>query len=88
MHPFCAVVSEVALAVLLLVGAGLLFKSFERLSQVSPGFFTDHILVARNVRSPSTYPKSSVRLEFFDNLFEQVSGLPGVRSIGGVRSFQ
>lgn len=78
------VVSEVALAVLLLVGAGLLFKSFERLSQVSPGFSTDHILIARIVRSPNTYPQSNVRLGFFDDLFEQVSGLPGVRSVGGV----
>lgn len=78
------VVSEVALAVLLLVGAGLLFKSFERLSQVSPGFNTDHILVGRIVRSPATYHDPNVRLGFYDQLFEQVSALPGVRSVGGV----
>jgi predicted permease len=78
------VVSEVGLAVLLLVGAGLLFKSFERLSQVSPGFSTDHILVARVIRSPATYRDPNVRLSFFDNLFEQASGLPGVRAVGGV----
>ena len=78
------VVSEVALAVLLLVGAGLLFKSFERLSQVSPGFATDHILVANVVRSPTTYSDPNVRLSFFDNLFEQVSALPGVRAAGGI----
>lgn len=78
------VVSEVALAVLLLVGAGLLFKSFERLSQVSPGFSTDHILVGRIVRSPVTYHDPNVRLGFYDQLFEQISGLPGVRAVGGV----
>ena len=78
------VVSEVALAMLLLVGAGLLLKSFERLSQVSPGFSTDHILVANLVRSPETYRDPNVRLGFYDNLFEQVSGLPGVRAVGGV----
>lgn len=77
------VVSEIALAVLLLVGAGLLFKSFERLSRVSPGFSTDHILIARVVRSPNTYPDANIRLSFFDNLFEQVAGLPGVRAVGG-----
>jgi putative ABC transport system permease protein len=78
------VVSEIALAMLLLVGAGLLFKSFERLSQVSPGFYTDHILIAEVVRSPTAYPDPNVRLGFFDRLFEQISALPGVRSVGGV----
>ena len=78
------VVSEVALAVLLLVGAGLLFKSFERLSQVSPGFNADHILVGSIVRSPTTYRDPNVRLGFYDQLLEQVSALPGVRATGGV----
>lgn len=78
------VVSEVALSVLLLIGAGLLFKSFERLSQVSPGFNIDHILVGSIVRSPTTYRDANVRLGFFDQLFEQVSALPGVRVVGGV----
>jgi len=78
------VVSEIALAMLLLVGAGLLFKSFERLSNVSPGFSTDHILVANIVRSPTAYTDRNVRLGFFDRLFEQVGALPGVRSVGAV----
>ena len=78
------VVSEIALAMLLLVGAGLLFKSFARLSQVSPGFSTDHILIANIVRSPTAYSDRNVRLNFFDRFFEQVSALPGVRSVGAV----
>ena len=78
------VISEIALAMLLLVGAGLLFKSFERLSNVSPGFSTDHLLVADIVRSPVAYRDPNVRLSFFDRLFEQVAALPGVRSVGGV----
>ncbi|HEY1938761.1 MAG TPA: ABC transporter permease [Candidatus Angelobacter sp.] len=78
------VVSEIALAMLLLVGAGLLFKSFERLSNVSPGFSTDHILIANIVRSPTAYSDRNVRLGFFDRLFEQVAALPGVRSVGAV----
>jgi putative ABC transport system permease protein len=69
---------------LLLVGAGLLFKSFERLSSVSPGFSTDHILIANIVRSPTAYSDRNVRLGFFDRLFEQVATLPGVRSVGAV----
>jgi len=78
------VVSEIALAMLLLVGAGLLFKSFERLSSVSPGFATDHLLVADLTRSPVAYRDPNVRLSFFDRLFDQVAALPGVRSDGGV----
>ncbi|HET8891681.1 MAG TPA: ABC transporter permease [Candidatus Angelobacter sp.] len=78
------VVSEIALAMLLLVGAGLLFKSFARLSQVSPGFATDHILIANIVRSPAAYSDRNVRLSFFDRLFEQAAALPGVRSVGAV----
>lgn len=78
------VVSEIALAMVLLAGAGLLLRSFERLSQVSPGFSADHILIADIVRSPSAYRDPNVRLGFFDRLFEQVSAFPGVRSVGGV----
>jgi len=77
------VVSEIALAMLLLVGAGLLFKSFERLSQVSPGFSANHILVANIVRSP-TYSDPNVRLSFFDRLLDQISVLPGVRAAGAI----
>ncbi|HKW62315.1 MAG TPA: ABC transporter permease [Candidatus Acidoferrum sp.] len=78
------VVSEIALAMVLLAGAGLLLRSFERLSRVSPGFSADHILLADIVRSPSAYRDPNVRLSFFDRLFEQASTLPGVRSAGGV----
>jgi putative ABC transport system permease protein len=78
------VVCEIALAVVLLVGAGLLFKSFERLSQVSPGFSTDHVLVGSVVRSPVTYRDPNVRLSFFDSFFAQVAALPGVRGVGGI----
>jgi len=77
------VVSEIALAMLLLVGAGLLFKSFELLSRVSPGFSADHILIANIARSP-TYRDPNVRLSFFDRLLEQVSVLPGVRAAGAI----
>jgi len=80
------VVSEIALAMLLLVGAGLLFKSFERLSSVSPGFSTDHLLVADLARSPDAYRDAHVRLDFYDRLFEQVAALPGVQAVGGVSS--
>ncbi len=75
------VIAEIALAMLLLVGAGLLFKSFERLAQVSPGFSADHILIA-NIARPPTTSDPNVRLGFFDRLLEQISGLPGVSAAG------
>lgn len=77
------VVSEIALAMLLLSGAGLLFKSFQRLSQVSPGFSSDHILLADIVRSPTAYRDPNVRLGFFDRFFQEVALLPGVSAAGG-----
>jgi putative ABC transport system permease protein len=80
------VVTEIALAMLLLVGAGLLFKSFERLSSVSPGFQTDHLLLADLVRSPAAYRDTNVRMGFYDRLFEQIAALPGVKSVGGISS--
>ena len=78
------VISEIALAMMLLSGAGLLFRSFERLSQVSPGFSPDHLLIANIVRSPIAYRDSNVRLGFFDQLLERVAALPGVRAAGAI----
>jgi putative ABC transport system permease protein len=76
------VVSEVGIAMLLLVGAGLLIRSFERLSRVSLGFATDHILIADLPVSANAYPKPVDRMNFFDAVVERVSTLPGVRSAG------
>jgi putative ABC transport system permease protein len=76
------VVSEVGIAMLLLVGAGLLIRSFERLSRVSLGFATDHILIADLPVSANAYSKPVDRMNFFDAVVERVSTLPGVRSAG------
>ncbi len=76
------VVSEVAVAMLLLVGAGLLIRSFASLSSVVPGFSVDHLLVADLPLSPSGHPQAAERMAFFDRVLERVSTLPGVRSVG------
>jgi putative ABC transport system permease protein len=76
------VVSEIALAMLLLVGAGLLLRSFQRLQEVSAGFPPDHLLVADLPLSPTTYAKPDQRFQFFDRLVERARALPGVRSVG------
>ncbi len=74
------VVSEVAVAVLLLVGAGLLIRSFDRLSTVETGFAADHILIADLLLSPALHPDQAERMGFFDRIIERAGSLPGVRS--------
>ena len=76
------VICEVAVAMLLLVGAGLLIRSFARLSSVAPGFSVDHILVADLPLSPSGHSDAAERMGFFDRMLERASVLPGVRSAG------
>jgi putative ABC transport system permease protein len=76
------VAAEMALAMLLLVGSGLLLRSFSRLQDVPPGFQADHLLVADLLLSQGTYAKPEQRFEFFDRLVERAKSLPGVRSAG------
>ena len=76
------VASEIALAALLLVGSGLLLRSFARLQDVPPGFQADHLLVADVPVTQAAYPRPEQRFEFFDRLVERAKILPGVRSAG------
>jgi putative ABC transport system permease protein len=79
------VVVEVALALTLLVGAGLLIRSFIRLQAVNPGFNPSNLLTSI-VRLPSaTYNDSQVR-DFYNQLAQRVGALPGVQSAGAVSS--
>ena len=73
---------EIALALLLLVGAGLLLRSFARLQDVPPGFQPDHLFVADIPVSQSAYPKPEQRFAFYDRLVDAAKTLPGVRSAG------
>ncbi len=74
------VVSELALAVVLLTGAGLLVKSFLRLQQVDPGFQTARLVTFRVSLPDSRYPEPARRLQFFQRALESVRRLPGVES--------
>ncbi|NMO20662.1 ABC transporter permease, partial [Pyxidicoccus fallax] len=77
------VVTETALAVVLLVGAGLLMKSFIRLQQVDPGFKADHVLALDLALPETTYPWASPAVQtFYDTLLERVRSLPGVKQAG------
>jgi len=77
------VVSEISLALLLLMGAGLFVRSLNRLSAVSLGFSDDHILVADlQVPPPSAAPADAHRnMDFYDNTLRELHSLPGVRSV-------
>ncbi|MFQ5742333.1 MAG: ABC transporter permease [Acidobacteriota bacterium] len=78
------VTAEVALALVLLVGAGLMIRSFSRLLQVDPGFRSDH-LVAVAISLPQTkYPESHQQKAFFHQLVDRVRALPGVEAAGAV----
>jgi macrolide transport system ATP-binding/permease protein len=75
------VVLELATAMVLLVGAGLLGKSFYQLMQVDAGFETDH-LITMTVRAPmSSYEKDEQAAAFGRDVVDQIKGLPGVTSV-------
>jgi putative ABC transport system permease protein len=73
-------VAEMALAVTLLAGAGLLLRSFSQLSQVDPGFQSESALVFRLSLPASRYPEGPARTLFQGRVFEALSALPGVQS--------
>jgi predicted permease len=76
------IAAEVAFAVVVLVGAGLLLRSFERLARVDPGFVTEHRYTA-NVSLPAAgYPEPAARLAFFGALADRLRALPHVRAVG------
>ena len=76
------VVIEVALAVMLLIGAGLLIKSFSKLQGVNPGFSTENVLTAQIMLPAKRYPDADRRRAFWTQLVEQASGIAGVTSVG------
>jgi putative ABC transport system permease protein len=78
------VVAETALAFVLLVGAGLLIKSFWRLANVNPGFDVDHLLTLRVQLPDNRYPTAAGREAFARQVTTRLAGLPGVASVGGV----
>lgn len=76
------VIAETALALVLLVGAGLLIKSFARLRDVNPGFSTDHVLTAQLSLPATRYPDAAARRAFWTRLVGGVRALPGVTAVG------
>jgi predicted permease len=76
------VAGEVAAALMLLAGAGLLIKSLARLQDVDPGFARDSVLTAQVSLPESRYPDAATRVAFWNRALEAVRAVPGVRSAG------
>ena len=76
------VVLEMASALLLLVGAGLLIKSFWRLQRIDPGFNPNNALTASVTLPSRKYPEENQQSAFFQQLLEKVRALPGVQAAG------
>jgi putative ABC transport system permease protein len=76
------VVAEIALAFVVLIGAGLLFSSFARLLAVKPGFNPQHLLTMRILLTNQQYIKSVDRKRFVAELNTRLEALPGVESVG------
>jgi predicted permease len=80
------VIAEMALSLLLLIGAGLLIRSFVRVQQVEPGFAAQNVLSLRLSVVGTSYAEQSRRLIYYQQLWERVRHLPGVESVGGASS--
>jgi len=78
------VVAEIALASLLVIGAGLLLKSFWVLQQVNPGFDPQNVLSMQVSLPRATYPEDHQVEDFYRKLAAQVATLPGVESVAAV----
>jgi putative ABC transport system permease protein len=78
------VVVQVALAFVLLVGAGLLIKSFSQLQQVNVGFNRENMLTMQIALPPAAYPQGPNILNFYREALHQFSALPGVTSVGAI----
>jgi len=76
------VVAETAFALMLLVGAGLLIKSFARIQNVNPGFSTENVLTAQIALPASRYPDPAALRTFWVRLLEKARALPGVTAAG------
>jgi putative ABC transport system permease protein len=75
------VVAEIALALVLLVGSGLLIKTFVRLTSVDPGYDTHDVLAARIRLTPSRYADPAAQAQFFQNLTDLLAHNPGVAEV-------
>ncbi len=77
------VVSEVGLSLALLIGAGLMLKSFVRMERVDPGFRPEKLLTAWTILSEAKYAPQQ-RAAFYQQAWRRIQALPGVKSVGAI----
>ena len=80
------VVTQVALALVLLVGAGLLVKSLNRLQAVDPGFNPNNLLTMRINLLRGKYDTEPKRIEFFKQAIDRIKTIPGVEAVGAINT--
>ena len=80
------VIAEMALAVMLLTGAGLLIRSFVKLASVDPGFHVEQALTFELSLPDSRYEQETRQRAFFDELIPRLRSVPGVQNVGAVLS--
>ena len=80
------IVAQIALAFLLLAGAGLLSLSLKRVMEVSPGFRADHVLTGQISLPWNSYRDNQSRVAFSDRLLDEVAHLPGVLAAGAINT--
>lgn len=80
------IVAEVALSVVLLAGAGLLFRSFMHLQSVNTGFVAEKVLTARLSPSQPNYRADADFVSFYQQVTEKISALPGVQDVGAINT--
>ena len=76
------VISEVALSLVLLIGAGLMIRSFWKLQHVDPGFDTSNAVTMSVALTPIRYSEPHQQLAYIDRAIEQIRAVPGVISVG------
>jgi putative ABC transport system permease protein len=78
------VVSEITLSLVLLIGAGLLIRSFVRLMRAEPGFDSSNVVVMNLSLAGERYEKTRARVDFYQRLLGKIESLPGVTHAGAV----
>lgn len=78
------VISEVALALVLSIGAGLMVRSFLSIQKINPGFNPQNVLSMKITLPESKYPEGRQRVAFYQQILERVKTLPGVLSVGAI----
>ena len=80
------VVGQVALALVLLVGSGLMVRSFQALRSVDPGFDADGVMTFRLSLPPSKYATPEATAQFYDQLMERLEAIPGAETAAGINN--